>query len=92
VKLFQDVAPGIGLLEREDVSRMLSETMAGRILDGFRGPRLDKETVIDLAIRVSRLMDEHPEIHEIALKIWRHYGRPFCGERYAKHCEKGGAR
>jgi hypothetical protein len=67
VELFADAAPGIGILEREDVLIMLSKTMAGRILDGFRGPRLDKGSVIDLTLRVSRLMAEHPEIHELDL-------------------------
>ena len=67
VELFKDVAPGVGILEREDVERMLSRTLAGRILRGFRGPPLDREAVIDLAIRVSRFMDESPDIHELDL-------------------------
>ncbi len=67
VELFEDVAPGVGVLTREDVLRMLSHTMAGRILDGFRGPPLDMEAVVSLAINVSRFMDENPEIHELDL-------------------------
>jgi len=67
VELFADVTTGIGVLEREDVLRMLSNTMAGKVIDGFRGPPLDKEAVIDLTIRISRLMAEHPEIHELDL-------------------------
>jgi hypothetical protein len=53
--------------ELDDALIMLSTTMAGRILDGFRGPTLDKGSVIDLTLRVSRLMAEHPEIHEFDL-------------------------
>ena len=67
VELFADVAPGVGILERDDVERMLSHTMAGRILEGFRGPPLDKEAVIDLAVKVSRFMDDRPEINELDL-------------------------
>lgn len=67
VELFRDVAPGVGPLEREDVERMLSRTMAGRILDGFRGPALDREAAIDLTIRVSGFMDANPAIHELDL-------------------------
>ena len=67
VELFRDVAPGVGVLERGDVERMLSRTMAGRILNGFRGPALDREAAIDLTIRVSRFMDDHPAIHELDL-------------------------
>lgn len=67
VELFKDVAPGIGVLARADVERMLRATMAGRIIDGFRGPPLDREAAIDLAIKVSGLLDRHPEITELDL-------------------------
>ena len=67
VELFADVAPGIGILEERDVRAMLDRTMAGKILDGFRGPALDKEAVVRLAMSVSRFMAEHPEIHELDL-------------------------
>ncbi|MFH1998242.1 MAG: acetate--CoA ligase family protein [Planctomycetota bacterium] len=67
VELFADVAPGVGVLEESDIERMLSHTMAGRILEGFRGPPLDKKAVIDLAMRVSRFMDGNPDINELDL-------------------------
>jgi 3-hydroxypropionyl-CoA synthetase (ADP-forming) len=67
VELFEDVAPGVGLLEPEDVLRMLSHTKAGRVLKGFRGPALDEKAVVDLAIKVSRFMCDHPEINELDL-------------------------
>ena len=67
VELFKDVAPGIGVLERENVLRMLKRTKAGLVLKGYRGDTLDCEAVIDLTIKVSRLMTENPQIHEIDL-------------------------
>jgi len=67
VELFKDVASGVGVLSRKDVERMLAETLAGRVVAGFRGPALDKEAVIDLTIRVSRLMEAHPEVRELDL-------------------------
>jgi 3-hydroxypropionyl-CoA synthetase (ADP-forming) len=67
VELFEDVAPGVGPLEPDDVYRMLSRTKAGRILDGFRGPALDTEAVVELTIKVSRFMLDHPEINELDL-------------------------
>ena len=67
VELLADVAPGIGVLLPEDVTAMLNRTRAGRILDGFRGPALDKKAVADLAAAVSRFMADHPEIHELDL-------------------------
>ena len=35
----------IGILEEKDVQAMLDRTRAGHILDGFRGPALDKQAV-----------------------------------------------
>ncbi|NCD25882.1 MAG: CoA-binding protein [Deltaproteobacteria bacterium] len=67
VELLADVAPGIGVLDEKNVLAMLARTKAGQVLDGFRGQPLDKKAVVDLAARVSRLMSEHPEIHELDL-------------------------
>ena len=67
VELFKDVSPGVGVLTREDVERMLAQTMAGRVIEGFRGPPLDKEAIITLAMNVSKLMAERPEINELDL-------------------------
>jgi len=67
VELLADVAIGVGILTREDVLDMLAETKAGQILDGYRGDVFDKESIIDLAMNISRLMADHPEIHELDL-------------------------
>ncbi|MCG8551829.1 MAG: acetate--CoA ligase family protein, partial [Desulfobacterales bacterium] len=67
VELFADAAPGIGVLTRQDVARMLTKTRAGHVLDGFRGQVYDREAIIDLTIRVSRLMAENPDISELDL-------------------------
>ncbi len=67
VELFADAAPGIGVLTRQDVARMLTKTRAGKVLDGFRGQVYDREAIIDLTICVSRLMAENPDISELDL-------------------------
>ena len=43
----------MGVLERRDVEAMLAKTRLDRILEGFRGPALDRDAVIELAIRSS---------------------------------------
>ncbi len=78
VELFKDVAPGVGLLTREDVEHMLASTMAGRVIEGFRGPALDREAAIDLAMKVSRLMDARPDITELDLNPVILYPDGFC--------------
>jgi len=67
VELFSDAAPGIGVLTRRDVERMLTKTRAGKVLDGFRGQVYDREAIIDLIISVSRLMAQNPDICELDL-------------------------
>jgi 3-hydroxypropionyl-CoA synthetase (ADP-forming) len=67
VELFKDVAPGIGILEPTDVEAMLANTLAGRVIDGFRGPPLDRAAVVDLVVRISKLMESHPDLVELDL-------------------------
>jgi 3-hydroxypropionyl-CoA synthetase (ADP-forming) len=67
VELWRDTAPGVGVLERRDVEAMLSKTKLDRILHGFRGPALDRDAVIDVVIKVSKLMEERHEVHELDL-------------------------
>ena len=67
VELYSDAAMGIGVLTKKDVERMLTNTQAGRVLDGFRGQQYDRERVIDLAVNISRLMADNPDICELDL-------------------------
>ncbi len=78
VELFKEVAPGVGVLTRADVLRMLSETVVARVIAGFRGPALDKDAVIDLAIRVSQLMEARPEVTELDLNPVILYPKGYC--------------
>jgi acyl-CoA synthetase (NDP forming) len=77
VELFKDIAPGVGVLGADDVDRMLSSTMAGRVIDGFRGPPLDRQAAIELTMRVSLLMEERPDIVELDLNPVILYPRGF---------------
>lgn len=78
VELFKEVAPGVGVLTREDVERMLSETVVSRVIAGFRGPALDKDAVVDLTIRVSQLMEARPEVTELDLNPVILYPKGCC--------------
>ncbi len=67
VELYSDAAMGIGVLTKMDVERMLTNTQAGRVLKGFRGQRYDRDKIIDLAVNISRLMADNPDICELDL-------------------------
>jgi acyl-CoA synthetase (NDP forming) len=78
VELFKDVSPGVGVLTRADAERMLSETLASRVIAGFRGPALDRDAIVDLTIRVSQLMEARPEVTELDLNPVILYPKGLC--------------
>lgn len=67
VELYSDAAMGIGVLNRDDVLGMLANTQVGIVLEGYRGKSYDREAVIDVAIKISRLMHDNPKISELDL-------------------------
>ncbi len=67
VELYRDVAPGVGVLDEATVRAMLRRTRAGRVVAGYRGPALDEAALVDIAVRLSRLMEARPDIVEVDL-------------------------
>ncbi len=67
VELYSDAAMGIGVLSKKDVEQMLANTKAGKVLEGFRGQKYDRNSIIKLVINVSKLMAENPQICELDL-------------------------
>ncbi len=68
VELLKDIAFKIVPLSREDILAMINETIAGRLLKGFRGSKpADLEAVVDVIARLSQLAIDNPEISEIEI-------------------------
>ena len=68
VELLKDVAFGIAPLTSTDAERMLEEVKGSRLLEGWRGsPKVDRAALIDVILRVSRLVTDFPEIREMDL-------------------------
>jgi len=68
VELLKDIAFKIAPLSREDILAMINETIAGRLLKGFRGSKpADMEAVVDVIARLSQLAIDNPEISEIEI-------------------------
>ncbi len=66
VEVLKDVSFRVTPVSREEAYEMLSEIKASRLLDGYRGmPPRDKEALVDIIVKVSRLMDEVKEIREL---------------------------
>ena len=65
-ELIKDVAVRITPLTDLDAHEMLRSLRTFPLLDGYRGaPRADQEAVEDVLMRVSAMVDAHPEIAEL---------------------------
>lgn len=68
VELVKDIQFRVAPLSREDIQTMVAETMAGKLLNGYRGaPMADFEAVYEVIAQLSKLAMEHPEIQEIEI-------------------------
>lgn len=68
VELFKDVAFRAAPLTAYDAESMIAQVKASRVLDGIRGePPVDKAALTDLLLRVSAIMELHPEIESLDL-------------------------
>lgn len=68
VEILKDVAFRAIPLSRDDARSMVDQIKARKILEGARGEAaVDKEALIDLLLKVSAIVDAHPEIAELDL-------------------------
>ena len=67
-ELVKDVAVRITPLTRGEAGRMIRSLKTFPLLDGYRGaPRADVAALEDVLLRVSALVEEHPEVVEMDL-------------------------
>ena len=68
VEILEDVAFRSIPLSRLDAEFMVEQIKASRILDGVRGEKaVDKAALVDLLLKVSRIVDAYPELVELDL-------------------------
>lgn len=67
VELFKDYSMRVVPITYADADQMISETKASAFLSagGFRGKSAKREHVLDLLLRVSKLLQENPRIVEL---------------------------
>jgi acetyltransferase len=75
VEGLKDVAFALAPLNQAAAREMIRNTWAGRKLKGFRSiPPVDEDSVIDVLIKLSNLVHEHPEVLEIEVNPLRVLG------------------
>ncbi len=68
VEILKDVSFRIAPVTRYDAISMIEEIKASKILDGYRGmPPRDKDALVDIIIKLSKLMEEVKEITDVDL-------------------------
>jgi len=67
VELYKDFALRVCPIARGDAEKMIGETKAKAFLDGdgFRGKKADREKIMDLLLRTSRLLEDNLHITEL---------------------------
>jgi acyl-CoA synthetase (NDP forming) len=66
VEVLNDVAFRVAPLSRADAEEMIKELRGKRLLEGVRGrPPVDRETLIQSLLSLSRMMVENPRIDEV---------------------------
>jgi acyl-CoA synthetase (NDP forming) len=66
VEALRDVSFRVAPFGRRDAEEMLEEIRAHTLLDGVRGePPADKETIIEVLLKISQLVTDFPEIVEL---------------------------
>ncbi|MBI2392477.1 MAG: acetate--CoA ligase family protein [Deltaproteobacteria bacterium] len=66
VELWKDVAFRVAPIRDVEARAMLDQIKARALLDGFRGgPKVDKESLTEVLLRVSRMVGDHPQIVEV---------------------------
>ena len=68
VEILADVCFRVTPLTDHDAAEMIQSIRGSRLLDGYRGhPPADRAALVDLLLRISRLVEEIPEINELDL-------------------------
>ena len=67
VEAFKDVSFRIAPIKENEIRRMITETVAGKILAGLRGIQYDIEAVIEIVKAISQISIDFPEIKEIEI-------------------------
>jgi acetyl-CoA synthetase (ADP-forming) len=66
VEILKDVSFRLVPITRTDAEEMVREIKAYRILEGVRGkPPVDQETIVDVLMKTSKMLEECPEIREL---------------------------
>jgi len=66
VEVFRDTSFRLSPLKKEDAIFMIESIKSKKLLEGIRGkPKLSKISIIDILLRISELMENHPEISEL---------------------------
>jgi len=65
VEVFGDVSFRVVPIEKKDAAEMIEEVKGYKILKGYRGKKYDVKAIVDVLMKVSKLLEKNDEIAEI---------------------------
>ncbi len=66
-EVFRDVTFRVLPINRKDAQWMIEEIKGRKILEGYRGMKIDREALIELLLKVSKFVEDNPEIEGMDL-------------------------
>jgi len=67
VELIEDTSFRVIPVNKKDAEEMMQETKVYQILKGFRGKKYDVNSVLNILLKTSKLLEQNPEISELDL-------------------------
>lgn len=67
VELLEDVAFRVVPISKKDAEEMMQETKVYQILKGYRGKKYDVNSILNILLKTSKLLEQNPEIIELDL-------------------------
>ncbi len=61
-EVFRDVTFRVIPISRKDAELMLEDIKGKKLLEGYRGIKVSRDAIVDLLLKVSKLVEENPDI------------------------------
>ncbi len=65
VELLEDISFKVVPVNKKDAEEMMQETKVYKILKGFRGKKYDVNSVLNILLKTSKILEQNPEISEL---------------------------
>lgn len=80
VEVFEDISFRLIPFEKEDVIKMIEETLVSKVIKGSRGLEYDMDSLVEAIVNVGSLVENNPNIEEIEINPFYLYEKGLGGK------------